>query len=707
MYAKPRIRNVILVMCTLILAVIVATTCGCLQNTSQKLPEDSPQDVHSNENGPIQAHYSAGEITRLSTAAEQEANASLNAIAALPPGGRTIDRTLLAFERTMADYGDAIGPLILMGYVYPDREIAAEGIACEESTSLFLTATYSRRDLYDALKTAIPRTAEESRLYDITIRDFERNGLKLPDERLAGVRAMKDELSGLETRFSANLNNDNTTLEFWEQELTGVPASSIATFRKTEDGMLLVTTKYPDYLAVMTYADRGETRRTMYVAYNNRQEEENTRLLEEAIVLRQRIAKELGYETWADYKIEGRMAKDTGTVMEFLNSLKEPLLAKNQAEIAELLKEKQELDPSATAVDPWDILYLQEKHIKQRYSYDKEQVKEYFPVDGVLSGMFAIAGTLYGIQMKEMENAPVWSPEVRLFSVSNSTDGSTIGYLYLDPYPREGKYGHFAAANVMQGRMKDGSYSPPVVVIMANFQAPEKGKPSLMTPDEMWTLFHETGHALHMILTRAPYASLSGTSVEWDFVETPSQAFEEWVWDPEILESLSGHYTNTSIRIPEDLRDHVIDSQNFGKGYLFTRILANSLVDMRFHTAVGPVNVTDVSHRTCEEVTGVAPLPETHPPASFGHVMGGYDAGYYGYLWSKVYALEIVDVFRREGMTDPDTGMKYRQAILERGNMEDGNVLLQNFLGREPGFEALYRHIGINMSQGDGGAISL
>lgn len=646
---------------------------------------------------PIQTHYSPGEITALSEAAEKTAAASLDAIAALPEDERTFDTTVRAFDRIMTDYADAVCPLSLMGNVYPEAGIAAEGIACEESASVFATRVYTRRDLYDALREQTPRTPEESRLYEITIREFEKNGLKLSEERLAAVREMKTALSGLETQYSANLNNDTTVLVFTADELEGMPPSSLAAFQETEQGTYQVTLKYPDYRAVMTYARHEDTRRRMYVAYNNRQADTNTKLLEEAIGLRQKIAAELGYDTWADYRTVGRMAESTATVMAFLTGLQAPLKEKYAGEMADLLSIKKRMNPAATTVHPWDVAFLQEIQKKEQYAYDEEMVREYFPVDTVLSGLFETYGTLFQIGFSEIPDAPVWSPDVRLFAVKSLADQAPLGYLYLDLYPREGKYGHFCASEGISGRMKDGAYTTPVMTIIGNFHKPEEDRPSLLTIDEIETLFHEAGHAMHYLLTRAPYGTLSGFDVEWDFVETPSQTLEEWVWDSAVLASLSGHYTDPSKQIPADLRDRIIASRTVGTGALYTRLLLNSLEDMRFHTATGPVDVTEVWYQTHEEITGSRPPAGTHQPASFGHLMGGYDAGYYGYLWSKVYALTIVNAFKEAGMTDPALGMKFREEILSKGNMEDGMVLLETFLGKEPGVEALYAYLGISV----------
>lgn len=682
--------------CIIILTVILLMTAGCLQNTR----DDEPAGTELPENNsPIQTQYSPGEITGLSEAAEKTANISLNTIAKIPPEKRTFDNTVLAFDRITTDYSDAIYPLTLMGYVYPDAEIAAEGTSCEESAYTFETGVYTRRDLYDALKGQTPRNPEEARLYNVTIREFEKNGLELPEEKLSEVREMKNRLGQLETRYSANLNSDNTTLDFTAEELAGVPLSSVETFAKTPQGTYLVTTKYPDYLAVMTYAEDEKTRMRMYGAYNNRQADSNTALLEEAILLRQKIAEALGYSTWADYKTDGRMAENTGNVMEFLTSMKEPIKEKYTGEMRELLTVKRSIDPEATSVSPWDITYLLNIQKKEQYAYDEEKVREYFPAETVLQGLFNTYGTLFNIRFSEVENAPVWSPDVRLYEVKNATGNETIGYMYLDLYPREGKYGHFCACPLITGRLKEDGYSVPVVTIIGNFHKPEEERPSLLTVTETETLFHEAGHAMHCLLTDAPYGSLSGFQVEWDFVETPSQTLEEWVWDPEVLRSISGHYNNSSEKIPVELCEQVTDARNVGSGSKYSRLIINSLEDMRFHTAAGPVNVTEVWYQTYEDITGTRPPAGTHQPASFGHMMGGYDAGYYGYLWSKVYAMEIVDEFKESGMTNQTTGIKFREEILSKGNMQDGMTLLKNFLGREPGPEALYKHLGIEEQQ--------
>ncbi|MFA4860650.1 M3 family metallopeptidase [Methanoregula sp.] len=644
---------------------------------------------------PVRAHYAPGEVTTFFEAALRLANDSLNEIALLPPEMRTLDTTLLRFETIMSDYHDRILPLTLMSYVNPDPVVAAEGSSCEERSGTFLVSVYSRRDLYDAFRTQTPRNDDELRLLSFILRQFVKNGLALPNDRLENVRAMKTRLAQLESRFSTNLNNDNTTLEFTHDELFGVPESARAPFGKGRNGSFLVTTKYPDYFAVIQNADRSETRRRMAEAFLNRQAKTNTRLLEEAIVVRAQIAKELGYDTWADYRIDGRMAGKKENVTAFLAGLKEPVKEKTTAELASLLSVKQSLFPGSESLNAWDIAYLKTRLRDRDFAIDDESVRSYFPLDVVIAGMYSRFSGILGIRFETVTGARVWACGVTLYRVVNATDNATIAYLYFDLYPREGKYGHMMIYPLISGRMlQNGTYSVPVSVIIGNVRAPDGEIPSLLSHDDVEGLFHEFGHALHFSLTRAPFASLSGLNVEWDFVETPSQALEEWVWLPEVLNAISGHYKNPDEKLPADLRDRIIAARHIDAGLTYSRMLMLSSEDMAYHTTSGPVNVTDISDALYAEMMGIRPLPGNHEPATIDHFMGGYDAGYYSYLWSKVYALNVYLRFREEGLMNVSTGTDFRSWIFEPGNMQDGMVLLKGFLKKDPVPDALYGQLG-------------
>ncbi|MGA2698535.1 MAG: M3 family metallopeptidase [Methanoregula sp.] len=656
---------------------------------------------------PIKSRYRPGEITALCDAAISATTASLARITALPPKKRSIDTTLLAFETAMADFGDATLPLTLMGYVYPDPKIAAEGSACEEKAGMFVVSVYTRRDLYDAIKPAIPRTPEESRLLAETLRQFKKNGLALPDDRLAIVRAKKEQLTKLEVEFTANLNNDTSSLDFSAAELDGVPGEALATFARTENGLFRVTTKYPDYIPVMQNAKSTVTRKRLYSAFVNRQAESNTRLLTEAIEVRRQCAKELGYASWADYRLDGRMAKSTGTVLAFLDGLKAPLKEKIRCDLAALLSLKKELEPGADRVDPWDLAYLSEQERKRKFALDDEAIRKYFPFERVVQGMFDCFGPLFGARFAEVTGAEVWAKGVSLCRVINAADDRTLAYIYFDMFPRDGKYGHMMMVPLIAGRQTPDGYSVPVTAIVGNFRAPSNELPSLLTHDDVEGLFHEFGHALHGSLTRVPYASLAGSSVEWDFVETPSQALENWAWEPAVLDEISGNYANPKEKLPAPLRDRIIAARDLGAGLTYTRMLVISTEDMAFHTADGPVDLTGIADRTYSDLMGIPPLEGGHEPATIGHFMGGYDAGYYSYLWAEVYALNVFARFKKDGLFNAATGAAYRHWILEQGNMQDGTELLSGFLEKEPGMDVFYERLHIRPPEDPSGSGSV
>lgn len=634
-------------------------------------------------------------------AAISAATASLTRIAALPPEKRSINTTLLAFETAMADFSDATLPLTLMGYVYPDPTISAEGSACEEKAGMFAVSVITRRDLYDAIKNAVPRTPEESRLLKETLRQFRKNGLALPDDGLACVRSLKEQLTKLEVEFTANLNNDTSSVEFSGAELDGVPKEALATFTQTDSGVYRVTTKYPDYIPVMQNAKDAGTRKRLYTAFVNRQAEANTRLLTGAIEVRRQCAKELGYASWADYRLDGRMAKSTGTVLAFLDELKEPLREKIRHDLAALLTLKKELEPGAGRVEPWDLAYLTEQERKRKYALDDEAIRKYFPFERVVQGMFGCFGPLFGIRFAEVTGANVWAEGVKLYRIINLEDDRTLAYIYFDMFPRDGKYGHMMMVPLIAGRATGAGYTVPVTAIVGNFRAPNSDIPSLLTHDDVEGLFHEFGHALHGSLTRAPYASLAGSSVEWDFVETPSQALENWAWEPAVLDTVSGNYANPKEKLPAPLRDRIIAARDLGAGLKYTRMLVISTEDMTFHTADGPVDVTGIADRIYEDLMGIPPLEGGHEPATIGHFMGGYDAGYYSYIWAEVYALNIFARFKKDGLFNTATGTAYRHWILEQGNMQDGTELLRGFLEKEPGMDVFYERLHIRLPAAD------
>lgn len=646
----------------------------------------------------IRYDYPPGEITRLCGVAIEKMKAAIEEIKNREPTSLyPLSGSLYAFENAGNELSDSVSPLTFMSSVSRDAKLRAEGSACEEKIGQLYPAIVADKKLYRALKHGVTGSDDSKRLAAETFREFEKNGMGLADDKLEALKALKQNLASLEAKYALNLNNDKSEVKFTKTELSGATPNFLARLPKPVDGKISVTTKSTDYLQVMENVKSPEARRRMMFAYLNRAAETNTKLLEEAVALRAEAAKILGIPNWADVRMSGRMAKSSAAVMTFLNGLKEKLVARKDQDLAKLLAFKKTLDPKATAVAPEDVAYLSNQLKKKNYALDEELVAEYFPAEKTMDGVFEIYSTLFGVKFVETKEAKVWADGVKLYEIRDTKSGDLRAYFFKDTIPREGKYGHAAAFSLLSGRELDGkkkAYAKPISAIVANFTPPANGKPSLLHHDEVETLFHEFGHIMHQTLTKAPFGSLSGSSVAGDFVEAPSQMLENWVWNPEILKKISSHYKSGK-PLPDELIAKMIELKNFNQGYSYIRQLLFGLFDMKIHSSSPPVDVTKTYAEMHKELFGYAPLAGTHFPASFGHMMGGYDAGYYGYLWSEVYAQDMFSRFEKEGLLNPQTGTDYRQAVLEPGNMRDALELLKQFLGREPNNQAFYKKLGL------------
>lgn len=648
---------------------------------------------------PIRTLYAPGDVSHLCAKAIQDADQSLEAILKTPKNKITIENSLLAFERILANLSDSVSPLSFMGSVATDPKVNNEGSECSSKLGDFFVKTFTREDFYALLKNQTPRDSEERRLLQETLKEFEKNGLKVPKEQREQVRTWMQELHRKEVDFSKNLAQDTSFVEFTPEELKGLPDHFLARLEK-KDGKYKVTTKSTDCIPVLENAISSETRRKMQFAYMNRAAEKNTPLLTDAIELRRKTAEALGFQSWVDYQTQDRMAGNAKNVKQFLTQLKTKLAPRFKKDMAQLLKLKKKMEPGSKDLKSWDTAYYAYQIKKKDYHLDDEKIREYFPADQVIEGMFRVYSKLLGVSLVEVKGARAWAPGVRLYEIKEARTkgrGDLIGYFYTDFLPRPLKYGHAAAFTLKSGRrLERNSYNKPVSAIVANFNPGTSDIPSLLNHSEVVTLFHEFGHIMHQTLTQAPFASLSGSNVARDFVEAPSQMLENWVWTPEIVQSLSGHYKNSQKKFPSDMLDKLIAARDFNQGYFYYRQLYFGFLDFNYHTTSGQLDVTSVSNQIYEEVFGIPPIPGGHFPATFGHLMGGYDAGYYGYLWSEVYAADMFSRFRERGVLNPELGLLYRRVILERGNMNSAVELLHEFLGREPNQQAFLKKLHIN-----------
>jgi thimet oligopeptidase len=640
------------------------------------------------ENALIRYQYSPNEITQLCNQAIESTQKKLDALI------QSSKNPLHDFEQICAEFSNQSAALTFMKDVSTEDALRKEAAQCEEKIDQFSIEIFTRKELYLALKNQKNLPSSDQRLWTKTLRNFENNGLNLPDPSREEMKKLSQTLSKLETQFNTNLNEDNSTVEFTQNELEGLPKSFIESLNKSPNGNLIVPVKGPHTTRILDNAVQSKTRKKMLFAYENRASEKNTKLYQQALEIRKKIASLMGYKNWADFRLIDRMAKDSESALNFLNNLKKKLTVRNQADLAKLLKFKKQLDSTATQVDAWDIRYLAYQLMKRDYQLDDEVIRTYFPQEIAVRGMFELYSKLLGVRFIEVKNAKVWAPHVQFFQILDNRSNQIVGYFYTDFIPREGKYGHAAAFTLRSGQQVNSeTYLAPVSAIVANFTPPESGKPVLLSHSEVRTLFHEFGHIMHQTLTRAPFSSLSGTKVARDFVEAPSQMLENWVFSPQVLTLISGHYQDPTKKLPTPILQKIVQARDFNLGYFYTRQLVFGLFDMICHTAEKIPDVTQLYHQLHQELVGIPAIEGGHFPATFGHLMGGYDAGYYGYLWSDVYAMDMFTRFEAEGLTNNEVGTRYRRAILEKGNMQEAYDLLKEFLGREPNSNAFFKKL--------------
>lgn len=624
---------------------------------------------------------------------------TINQIAALRDTAATFENTVLRLETALAEFSNTLTPVMFLKYISQDQTVRAAADKVETSVQQMLVDLFVREDLFLAIKAAEKhsknRAAGESKLLEEYLVSFKRNGLELPPEKRKIFIEKKKALVLIEAEFQNNLTKEIEFVEFTRTQLEGLPENYIASLEKTEAGRYKVTLSYPHYFPFMDNAKDAEARKILEFRFHSRGGSKNKDLLEQALKLREELAHTLGYPNHAAFVLERRMAKAPEQVERFLSSLKTKLVQKGKQELIELsaLKVRHTQNTGDPQIHAWDWRFYDNLIKKSKYQVDNEKVREYFPMDTVLSGLFDIYQTILSIQFIEEKNVPVWHETVRKFRIERH--GKPLAYFFMDLFPREGKYGHAAAFTLISGyRRPDGAYELPCSSIVANFNPPAQSLPSLLEHSEVETLFHEFGHIMHQVLTQARFSTFSGTNVKTDFVEAPSQMLENWVWNKEALMKLSGHYKNPKEKLPDDLIQKLLALKQVNIGVRYLRQLSFATLDLEYHTH-SHVDTTAVYARIMNDIMQIPIQDNTLPQASFGHLMGGYDSGYYGYLWAEVYAQDLFTRFEKEGLLNPRTGSDYVKWILEPGGEKEPDQLIEGFLGRAPNQDAFLKEIGI------------
>ena len=613
---------------------------------------------------------------------------------------RTFDNTLQPLDRVGDILGHAATDFTFMGYVHPDKGVRDAAKAAEEKMTKWGSDIFFRDDLneavqaYAATEEATSLKGEKARLLEFILRDLRRAGHELDADTRERVKQLTQREIELGVRFQQNIDEWDDWILVTKDDLEGMPETYIKGLTVDEEsGKYKVTIAYPEMIPFLENSPRRDLREELRYKFNTVAVDENRKILEEALEIRQEIAEAFGKPTWAHHRLEVRMAKTPERVKEMYAELLDPLQEKAHHEVA-AVSNLLEADTGETVVQQWDWAYYDTQQRKHEYGVDNFEVAKYFPLPQVLDGMFELTSEMFGIEFEEIEDFESWHPDVQLFRIRELATGEEIARFYLDLFPREGKYGHAAEFPLILSRvLEDGSYQNPLCAMVANFTKPTAESPSLLQHSEVETLFHEFGHVLHQNLGRTEIARFAGTNTERDFVEAPSQIMQHWIWRADVLKRFARHY-ETGEPIPSDLVDQLVEARNLNKAMFQLRQMTYGWWDQEIHA--GPDRDLTAIEKRGSEISLLPPHEGTFALASFGHLMGGYDASYYGYMWSEVFGDDMFSKFEEEGVTNPKVGMEYRKEVIGRGGALDADDMLVNFLGREPDNQAFLRKLGIS-----------
>ena len=635
-----------------------------------------------------------------------KANKALDQIGAQDLGKVTFKSTVVALDDLAYQAGIAANKAAIIKETNPNPAMRS---AAENAVKVFQEWAVGidyREDVYKAIKafadTHPKLSGEDEKLLNETLRDYRRAGLDLSPDQRKEVEQLRKELSKLGSDFDTNIVKANAPVMFTKADLDGLPDSFFASpgIRTGDDAYTVMANVTWQFNTVEENAKSEATRKQLYVVRETLAKDTNVPILNQMLALRNKIALRLGYKSWDDFQTEIKMAKTGASAGKYINDLVVGIQPKFDSEVAELqkLKAADTNDPN-TKLEVWDWRYYSNQRNKQKYSVDKEALRAYFPFQKVLDGMFHIYQSIFGLKFERITAPYKWVDDLQLYLVTDSATGEPLGMFYLDMFPREGKFNHFAQFEIIGGKLlSDGKYQRPTVALLCNFPPATADKPSLLTHTDVETLFHEFGHALHSIVTRAKYGRFSGTHVPGDFVEAPSQMLQNWVWDKKVLDTFAADYRDPSKKIPAEIIKKMNDTKLANAGVFYRRQFAFASLDLALHDQHPEDDSYDsvaISNPILEKV--FLPIdPSTTFVSYFGH-LNGYDAGYYGYAWADAIAADMATLFEntKDGYLDKQAGLRLRREIYEPGDSRDVNISIEKFLGRKQSIQPFLKKIGI------------
>lgn len=638
------------------------------------------------------------EIQQRIAAIKEHTDVVIKELLAIPSNQRTFANTAQVFDDFDYYLGQQLVPLSTLKEVSPDEALVE---ACQQAlleVQPYLQEHVSKNvAVYQAFQAYVNGNAKQEQLrpdqqyyLDELMKGFKLSGLELPPAQLQQVKELNNKLAEIELKFSSNIAQDATQVKLTAQELAGVSQRVLDSLERDADGNYLAGVDYPTYFAILESCTVSATRQKMARAFSNRAYPANQSVLEEMIKYRHELANLLGFKTYAELELYDQMVGSPQRAYDFLHSIALKARKKYQEEVQLLTKELPagiQLNADKT-INPWDWAYVKAQYKKKHLAIDQEAIAQYFPVEHVVPAIFAIYQEFLGLRFEPVKLQGLWHPEVTVTAVYDKASNALRGYLLFDLYPRPRKYSHACMIPIVPAvQAADNSYVPAMIAVIANFPKATADTPALLKFNDVNTFFHEFGHAMHGMVGATRLASQSGTSVKRDFVEMPSQMFEEWLKDKEVLQRVSKHY-KTGETLPDDLIHRLIDIDKFDSGDFYLRQISLSLCSLEYFNSTRSVDLLAIQQKNNKFTRPFMAIdPEDHQYANFGH-LSGYGARYYGYLWSKVFAVDLADAVKKQGFLNPAEGKKLVDTILSKGGSKDPNLLLKEFLGREPQQEA-------------------
>lgn len=642
--------------------------------------------------GSVPLTGSPDQFTKASRGDLDRARAEMARLKAMPAPRKTLE-ALAAYDAAIGALADAASRASVCRNAHPDKALRDVAEQAEQEVDALATEFSLDRGIYDALSALPTEGLDDGTRHYLhkTLRDFRRAGVDKSDEVRAKVRALKEELVRIGQEFGNNIKDDVRTLELDPSDLDGLPGDYVRSHPVQPNGKVKLTTDNTDYVPFITYAKNAGAREQLWRLYRLRGHPKNLEVLSRMLQKRHELATLLGYPTWAAYATEDKMIGSARAAADFIARIADASKARSERDFQQLKARKQKDAPSGD-VFSWDTAHYTERIKAEQYGFDAQEARPYLEYARVKQGVLDTTAKMFGIRYRKVDGAPVWHSEVDVYDVLEGD--RLLGRIYLDMHPREGKYKHYAQFPLVNGvegkRLPEG-------VLMCNFPRPPKdadavakgnNAPALMELSDVETFFHEFGHLLHHVLGgHTRWAGVSGVATEWDFVEAPSQMLEEWIFDPEVMQSFARHI-DTNQPIPAELVKKAKAADEYGKGLWVRQQMFYAAVSLDFH-AMDPqgLDTTRKMAELQERYTPFRHVEGTFFHESFGH-LDGYSAIYYTYMWSLVIAKDLFSVFQREGLMNPAPAKRYRQRVLEPGGSKPAAELVTDFLGRPYAFDA-------------------